>query len=123
MRPSPRSRATSLRGTLHQGCGVNVDQLVKMKDSEAFREIIGKCDLVTADGTPVVWASRLFGKALPERVAGIDLFEALLPVAAKRGYRVYLLGAKEESLQAAGGVPAAAPRPADRRRAQRLLQT
>jgi N-acetylglucosaminyldiphosphoundecaprenol N-acetyl-beta-D-mannosaminyltransferase len=88
-------------GTLHQGCGVNVDQLVKMKDSEAFKEIIGKCDLVTADGTPVVWASRLFGKALPERVAGIDLFEALLPVAAKRGYRVYLLGAKEESLQAA----------------------
>ena len=89
------------QGTLHQGCGVNVDQLVKMKDSETFKEIIGKCDLVTADGTPVVWASRLFGKALPERVAGIDLFEALLPVAAKKGYRVYLLGAKEESLQAA----------------------
>lgn len=88
-------------GTLHQGCGVNVDQLVKMKDSPEFKRIIAQCDLVTADGTPVVWASQIFGKALPERVAGIDLFEALLPVAAERGYKVYLLGAKEESLQAA----------------------
>ena len=88
-------------GRTHQGCGVNVDQLVKMKDEPYFREIVGKCDLVTADGTPVVWASKLFGKTLPERVAGIDLFYALLPVAAQRGYRIYLLGAKEESLQAA----------------------
>ena len=88
-------------GRIHQGCGVNVDQLVKMKDEPYFREIVGKCDLVTADGTPVVWASKLFGKTLPERVAGIDLFYALLPVAAQRGYRIYLLGAKEESLQAA----------------------
>ena len=62
-------------GRLHQGCGVNVDQLVKMKDEPYFREIVAACDLVTADGTPVVWASRLFGKHLPERVAGIDLFD------------------------------------------------
>ena len=88
-------------GRTHQGCGVNVDQLVKMKDEPYFREIVEKCDLVTADGTPVVWASKVFGKSLPERVAGIDLFYALLPVAAQKGYKIYLLGAKEESLQAA----------------------
>jgi N-acetylglucosaminyldiphosphoundecaprenol N-acetyl-beta-D-mannosaminyltransferase len=88
-------------GRTHQGCGVNVDQLVKMKDEPYFREIVGKCDLVTADGTPVVWASKVFGKTLPERVAGIDLFYALLPVSAREGYKIYLLGAKEESLQAA----------------------
>ncbi|MCB9761519.1 MAG: WecB/TagA/CpsF family glycosyltransferase [Alphaproteobacteria bacterium] len=96
-----RVEAWIASGELHQGCGVNVDQLVKMKDEPMFKEIVGKCDLVTADGTPVVWASKLFRKPLPERVAGIDLFEALLPVAAQRGYKVYLLGAKEESLQAA----------------------
>ncbi|HJN76958.1 MAG TPA: WecB/TagA/CpsF family glycosyltransferase [Myxococcota bacterium] len=91
-------------GRTHQGCGVNVDQLVKMKDEPLFRDIVERCDLVTADGTPVVWASRLFGKRLPERVAGIDLFYALLPVSAQRGYKVYLLGAKEESLQGARAI-------------------
>lgn len=88
-------------GRMHQGVGVNVDQLVKMKDEPEFKRIVGRCDLITADGTPVVWASWLFGKHLPERVSGIDLFEALLPVAAAKGYRVFLLGAKEDSLQGA----------------------
>ena len=88
-------------GEIHQGCGVNVDQLVLMKDQQMFRDIVDKCDLVTADGTPVVWASKLFGKPLPERVAGIDLFYALLPVSARKGYKIFLLGAKEESLQGA----------------------
>ncbi|MCP4806542.1 MAG: WecB/TagA/CpsF family glycosyltransferase [Proteobacteria bacterium] len=88
-------------GEIHQGCGVNVDQLVLMKDQQIFRDIVERCDLVTADGTPVVWASKLFGKTLPERVAGIDLFYALLPVSEKKGYKIYLLGAKEESLQGA----------------------
>lgn len=88
-------------GRMHQGIGVNVDQLVKMKDEPYFKEIVGICDLVTADGTPVVWASKLFGKKLPERVAGIDLFEALLPVAAQKGYKVFLLGTKPEILDKA----------------------
>ncbi|MCB9794207.1 MAG: WecB/TagA/CpsF family glycosyltransferase [Alphaproteobacteria bacterium] len=96
-----RVEAYIASGQMHQGCGVNVDQLVKMKDQPEFKDIIGKCDLVTADGTPVVWASKLFRKDLPERVAGIDLFLDLLPVAAAKGYKVYLLGAKEEYLQAA----------------------
>jgi len=88
-------------GGIHQGCGVNVDQLVKMKDEPLFKDIVERCDLVTADGTPVVWASRLFGKPLPERVAGIDLFYALLPAAQQKGWKIFLLGAKEESLQGA----------------------
>lgn len=88
-------------GEIHQGCGVNVDQLVKMKDEPMFKDIVSRCDLVTADGTPVVWASKLFGKPLPERVAGIDLFYALLPEAQEKGWKIFLLGAKEESLQGA----------------------
>ena len=37
--------------------------------------------MLLADGQSVVWASRLLGRPLPERVAGIDLFEALLGLA------------------------------------------
>lgn len=83
-------------GRPHQHVVVNVDKIVKARDDAALREIINRCDLINADGMPVVWASRLLGRALKERVAGIDLFEALMVRAAGRGWRVFLLGAREE---------------------------
>jgi N-acetylglucosaminyldiphosphoundecaprenol N-acetyl-beta-D-mannosaminyltransferase len=83
-------------GRPHQHVVVNVDKIVKARHDAALREIINRCDLINADGMPVVWASRLLGRPLKERVAGIDLFEALLVRAAERGWRVFLLGAREE---------------------------
>jgi N-acetylglucosaminyldiphosphoundecaprenol N-acetyl-beta-D-mannosaminyltransferase len=83
-------------GRPHQHVVVNVDKLVKASRDPELRKIINECALINADGMPVVWASRLLGKGLKERVAGVDLFEALMRRAAERGWRVFLLGAKEE---------------------------
>lgn len=82
-------------GGHHQHVVVNVDKLVKANRDPELRHVINECALVNADGMPVVWASRLLGKALKERVAGVDLFEALMERSAEKGWRVYLLGAKE----------------------------
>jgi N-acetylglucosaminyldiphosphoundecaprenol N-acetyl-beta-D-mannosaminyltransferase len=83
-------------GQPHQHVVVNVDKLVKASRDEELRRIINECALVNADGMPVVWASRLLGKSLKERVAGVDLFESLMKRSAGKGWRVFLLGAKEE---------------------------
>jgi len=83
-------------GQPHQHVVVNVDKLVKASRDPELRRIVNDCALVNADGMPVVWASRLLGKPLKERVAGIDLFEALMRRAGERGWRVFLLGAREE---------------------------
>jgi N-acetylglucosaminyldiphosphoundecaprenol N-acetyl-beta-D-mannosaminyltransferase len=83
-------------GQPHQHVVVNVDKLVKASRDEALRQIINDCALVNVDGMPVVWASRLLGKPLKERVAGVDLFEALMQRAAQKKWRVFLLGAQEE---------------------------
>lgn len=83
-------------GQPHQHVVVNVDKLVKASRDEGLRQIINDCALINVDGMPVVWASRLLGKGLKERVAGVDLFEALMQRAARKGWRVFLLGAKEE---------------------------
>lgn len=83
-------------GQAHQHVVVNVDKLVKAQKDPELRRIINDCALINADGMPVVWASRLLGKPLKERVAGVDLFDALMGRAAEKGWRVYLLGAKEE---------------------------
>ena len=96
-----RVEAYIAEGGLHQGVGVNLDQFLKMHNDPEFRQMIIDADLITADGHPIVWTSWLWGTPLPERVPGIDLFEALLPVSAAKGYRIFLLGAKEESLQGA----------------------
>jgi N-acetylglucosaminyldiphosphoundecaprenol N-acetyl-beta-D-mannosaminyltransferase len=83
-------------GKPHQHVVVNVDKLVKANRDPELRQIINDCALINADGMPVVWASRLLGKGLKERVAGVDLFESLMQRSAEKGWRVYLLGAREE---------------------------
>jgi N-acetylglucosaminyldiphosphoundecaprenol N-acetyl-beta-D-mannosaminyltransferase len=50
---------------------------------------------VVADGAPLVWASRYLGQPLPERVAGSDLIFELSSVAARMGFRLFLLGGGE----------------------------
>ena len=83
-------------GTPHQHVVLNVDKLVKASRDPELRRIINNCDLINVDGMPVVWAARLLGKPLKARVAGIDLFEALMQRAAAAGWRVFLLGARDE---------------------------
>ena len=83
-------------GKPHQHVVVNVDKIVKANRDPALRQIINDCDLINADGMPVVWASCLLGKPLKARVTGVDLFEALMARAAEKGWRVFLLGAREE---------------------------
>ncbi|MFD0688151.1 WecB/TagA/CpsF family glycosyltransferase [Actinomadura fibrosa] len=77
---------------------LNAAKIVRLRRDPRLRRAVLGCDLVLADGQSVVWASRLLGAPLPERVAGIDLMLALLPEAERRGDRVYFLGARQDVL-------------------------
>jgi N-acetylglucosaminyldiphosphoundecaprenol N-acetyl-beta-D-mannosaminyltransferase len=83
-------------GRPHQHVVVNADKVVKAHRDAELRGVINRCDLINADGMPVVWASRLLGKPLKGRVTGVDLFFRLVERAAERGWGVYFLGAREE---------------------------
>jgi N-acetylglucosaminyldiphosphoundecaprenol N-acetyl-beta-D-mannosaminyltransferase len=84
-------------GGFHQIATANVDFLINSVHDEELREILVRCDIVLADGMPLVWASYLLGTALKERVTGIDLIPQLARLSAERGFRIFLLGASEES--------------------------
>lgn len=71
----------------------NVDHVVNAETNQAFAEAYSRASLSFADGTPIVWASRLLGTPLPERVAGSDLVLPVLERAAQRAWRVFFLGA------------------------------
>ena len=74
---------------------VNVAKIVEMRNNPQLREIVSSCDLINADGMPIVWASRLLGNPLPCRVAGVDLFQELVRLCAEKGYRPFFFGARE----------------------------
>lgn len=77
---------------------INAAKVVNAQKDLALRESIVNCDIINADGQSIVWASKLLNRPLPERVPGIDLMENLVNLAAKRKYRIFFLGAKEESV-------------------------
>jgi N-acetylglucosaminyldiphosphoundecaprenol N-acetyl-beta-D-mannosaminyltransferase len=79
-----------------QHMAMNAAKLVRLQRDDVLRQAVNACDLVTADGQSVVWAAQLLGVAVPERVTGIDLMDALLSLSSRRHYRVFLLGAREE---------------------------
>lgn len=84
--------AIAARAKLHFGV-VNAAKIVNMRRSPLLTADVLASDVVLADGMSVVWASRLLGRPLPERVAGIDLMHGLLGLASRKAYRVYCLGA------------------------------
>ncbi len=71
----------------------NLDFLELTSRNQELREALACADLITADGEPLVWLSRMLGQPVPERVAGSDLVVPLVGEAAARGRSVYLLGA------------------------------
>lgn len=79
--------------------GVNADKINELNENERLKQIVNSCGIINADGASVIIASKYLGKFLPERVAGIDLMQNLVELSEKKGYSVYLLGAKQEVVE------------------------
>src|SRR5918999_58967 len=75
----------------------NVDILRLARIDPAVRSYLADATLVVADGMPLVWASRLTGNPLPERVPGSSLIWSLSYHLGRAGRSVYLLGGKPPS--------------------------
>lgn len=75
---------------------LNAGKIVDLQGDIDLRKSVHEADIINADGQAVVWASKFLKKPIKERVAGVDLMGNLVDLAAKNGYKIYLLGAKEE---------------------------
>lgn len=76
-------------------CCVNAHMTVEAKEP-TFADVVNNADFATPDGMPVLKVLNQFHKVHQERVAGNDIFPALLAKAAEQGLGVFLLGASEE---------------------------
>lgn len=82
----------------------NADHLLRWHHDPSFRALYEHATFVIADGTSVVWASRVLGDPLPERVAGSDLMPALCERAARAGLGYYFVGGSPGDAERAAAV-------------------
>ena len=75
---------------------VNAAKLVNAQKDPELKASIVECDIINADGQSIVWAAKFLKEYLPERVAGIDLMDNLVALAARENYKIFFLGAKED---------------------------
>ena len=80
---------------------LNAAKLVKMRSDEELRRDVTSADIIGIDGMAISWALRVLGGPDAPRVSGVDLMMALLELSAEKGYRPFILGAKQEVLEKA----------------------
>ena len=76
-----------------QVCTINPEFIMAARRHPAFAQALSAADLCTPDGVGVLWAARLAGVRLDERVTGSDAIYRLCERAAAQGWRVFFLGA------------------------------
>jgi N-acetylglucosaminyldiphosphoundecaprenol N-acetyl-beta-D-mannosaminyltransferase len=72
----------------------NIDVMRQYRRSPALQRIFETIELLVPDGTPLVWASRLQGAPLPQRITGSDMLWAVASAAAAREASVFLAGGR-----------------------------
>lgn len=66
-----------------------------------YADILNGAGLVLPDGIGVIYASRILGRPLKQKVAGIDFAKALMKRMAESGKKLYLFGSKPGIAEAA----------------------
>lgn len=92
----------TMDGTHHMVVTAGPEFVMQCQTDKSLLTLVNSADLVTADGVGVVWACAQKGRAVPERVTGVELATQVLTEAEarKQHLRVFLLGATDASLEA-----------------------
>ncbi len=82
-------------GGHHLVATVNPEFVMRAHGDVEFARVLESADLCLPDGSGVVWGARRHGCAIRAPVAGVDLIPPLAALCARRGWRMFLLGAAE----------------------------
>jgi len=80
-------------GRPHLVATVNPEFVMAAQHDLEFASVLNSAALCLADGTGVVWAMRRQGCPLERPVTGADIVPLLAALCARRGFRLFLLGA------------------------------
>lgn len=85
----------------HQVITANPIMVMSALQDPAYMRMMKQAELIVPDGAGVVWAAGYVGNPVQERVAGYDLLQELMKAGQRRGWRVYMVGASSEVIEAA----------------------
>lgn len=85
----------------HMVFTTGAEPIVRANESQSLKEIYNRADLLVVDSFVPYYAARLFRKPIKEPVNAARLMSSFLEVIQEKGYRIYLLGAREDSLNRA----------------------
>lgn len=80
---------------------LGTEMVMKARKDREFLDVLNAADLVCADTVGIVWASKIIGNALKEKVAGVDILARIAKLSEERGWKLYFLGAAEGVAEAA----------------------
>ncbi|MFD3259338.1 WecB/TagA/CpsF family glycosyltransferase [Paenibacillus lentus] len=83
----------------HQVITANPIMVMAALEDPSYKKMMQQAELIVPDGTGVVWASRVGGDPVSERVAGYELLHELMKQGERHCWKVYLLGASPEVVQ------------------------
>ena len=90
-----------MEGGIHTIFTPNAEIMMAAHRDPELASILTKADMLTADGAGVVLASKILGRALPEKVSGFDLVKRIFETYAKDGIRCFIFGSKPGVAEAA----------------------
>jgi len=88
----------------HHVCTVNPEFIMLARQDPIFFNILNRADLCVPDGVGLLWASRLLGSPIAQRVTGSDGVPLIAAHAAKHGWRIFFLGAASGIAEKAAAV-------------------
>lgn len=83
---------------------INPEKIMKAQRDRNLLELLNSAAIQIPDGVGVLMASRMKGGSIRTRVTGIDLMHRICVEGAKRGYKLFLLGAKPGVAARAGDI-------------------
>ena len=89
-----RAEELASSGAGHYVVTPNPEFIQTAKKNEEFRRLLNEADLAVADGIGVIYAAKILGRPLKEKVTGIGLATGLCERMAEKGQKLFLLGAK-----------------------------
>jgi len=88
---------------LHSIFAVNPEKIFPLTKDPFLSKVFKDTDLLIPDGIGVVMAAKILHAVKLSQLTGVELMENICKLSARKGYRVFILGAKEEVNETAVG--------------------
>ena len=82
-------------GQPHQVLTTDANAILTSRSDPEYLKIMRGASMTTPDGFGVIWGARLLNLPIYERVTGVDMVTGICERAAKKGYKIYILGSNE----------------------------